>query len=257
MAQAAESLTGVTLELGGKSPSIVLPDVDVLDREMHLRWSRNGGQGRAVAARPLLVHESIYDEFLEVHLRVRPDDRRRSLGSGDQHRPDDPAGAPSSGARLHRRLAAGRRPEGAGGDEAAAGAGLVRQPGAARRPATDARAVQEEIFGPVAVLLRFRDTDDAVRLANDTPYGLAANIWSNDPVEARRIAERIRRHGLDQRRRRDAPGRAVRRLRPLRGRSRARRVGNARSSSPSTSSGGHPHPLAAGTGSRGAGRRGA
>ena len=56
----------------------------------------------------------------------------------------------------------------------------------------DARAVQEEIFGPVAVVLPFRDTDDAVRLANDTPYGLAANIWSNDPVEARRIAERIR-----------------------------------------------------------------
>ena len=65
MAQAAGDLTGVTLELGGKSPSIVLPDADVgqVAVETHLRWSRNGGQGCAALAR-LLVHESLYDEFL-------------------------------------------------------------------------------------------------------------------------------------------------------------------------------------------------
>ena len=56
----------------------------------------------------------------------------------------------------------------------------------------DARAVQQEIFGPVAVILPFKDTEEAIRLANDTAYGLAANVWCNDPVEARRIAEQIR-----------------------------------------------------------------
>jgi aldehyde dehydrogenase (NAD+)/betaine-aldehyde dehydrogenase len=56
----------------------------------------------------------------------------------------------------------------------------------------DARAVQQEIFGPVAVILPFKDTEEAIRLANDTAYGLAANVWCNDPVEARRIAQQIR-----------------------------------------------------------------
>jgi aldehyde dehydrogenase (NAD+)/betaine-aldehyde dehydrogenase len=67
MAQAAENVVGVTLELGGKSPSLVMPDVDVqkIAVEMHLRWSRNGGQGCAALAR-LLVHQSRYDEFLEA-----------------------------------------------------------------------------------------------------------------------------------------------------------------------------------------------
>jgi aldehyde dehydrogenase (NAD+)/betaine-aldehyde dehydrogenase len=57
----------------------------------------------------------------------------------------------------------------------------------------DARAVQQEIFGPVAVILPFKDTDDAIRLANDTPYGLAANIWcGGDLAEGRRVAAQIR-----------------------------------------------------------------
>jgi aldehyde dehydrogenase (NAD+)/betaine-aldehyde dehydrogenase len=55
-----------------------------------------------------------------------------------------------------------------------------------------ARAVQEEIFGPVAVILPFADAAEAIRLANDTPYGLAANVWCTDLVEGRRVAEQIR-----------------------------------------------------------------
>jgi aldehyde dehydrogenase (NAD+)/betaine-aldehyde dehydrogenase len=55
-----------------------------------------------------------------------------------------------------------------------------------------ARACQEEIFGPIAVLVPFKDSEDAIRLANDTKYGLAANVWCNDPIEARRVAERVR-----------------------------------------------------------------
>lgn len=196
MEQAARNLVGVTLELGGKSPSIVMPDVDEdlmpLAVEAHLRWSRNGGQGCAALAR-LLVHESRYDEFLEagasafdkmvvgdpwdpatnIAPMIRPDHRARvqgfiddSLAAGGEKVLEVTKPKPDKGWFVNPVLLGGLEPT--------------------------ARAVQEEIFGPVAVILPFKDTDDAIRLANDTAYGLAANVWCNDPVEARRIAEKVR-----------------------------------------------------------------
>ena len=195
MAQAARSLTGVTLELGGKSPSIVLPDADVrqVAVETHLRWSRNGGQGCAALAR-LLVHESVYDEFLEAS---EPAFRQMVVGD-----PWDPATSigpmirPDHQARVHGfiddSLAAGGRKllEVA---KPLPGRGWFVNPVLLGNLPHDAPAVQQEIFGPVAVISPFKDTDDAVRLANDTPYGLAANVWCGDNLaEGRRIAERIR-----------------------------------------------------------------
>ena len=137
MAQAAQNLTGVTLELGGKSPSMVMPDVDVhkIAVEMHLRWSRNGGQGCAALAR-LLVHEDKYEEFLDagasafdqmvvgdpwdpatnIGPMIRPDHRARVLGFIDDSVAD-------GGKKLLEVT------------QAAAGEGLLRQSGAARQPA--------------------------------------------------------------------------------------------------------------------------
>ncbi|MEU0486478.1 aldehyde dehydrogenase family protein [Streptosporangium sp. NPDC006013] len=194
MEQAAQNLVGVTLELGGKSPSLVMPDVDVQDIavEMHLRWSRNGGQGCAALAR-LLVHEAKYDEFLEAGASafdqmIVGDPWDPATNIGPMIRPDHQA-------RVRGFI-----------DEAVADGGKklleVTKPlpekGWYVNPVLlgdlppDARAVQQEIFGPVAVILPFKDTEDAIRLANDTAYGLAANVWCNDPVEARRIASQIR-----------------------------------------------------------------
>jgi acyl-CoA reductase-like NAD-dependent aldehyde dehydrogenase len=194
MSQAATNLAGVTLELGGKSPSIVLPgvDVDKVAVEMHLRWSRNGGQGCAALAR-LLVHESLYDHFLEASAAafdqmvvgdpwdpatnigpmIRPDHLARVLGFID--------GSLAEGGRA---LLSVTRPLPERG-------WFVNPVLLGDLPPT-ARAVQQEIFGPVAVVLPFRDTDEAVELANGTAYGLAANVWCSDPAEARRVAERIR-----------------------------------------------------------------
>jgi acyl-CoA reductase-like NAD-dependent aldehyde dehydrogenase len=194
MAQAAKNIVGVTLELGGKSPSLVMPDVDVskIAVEMHLRWSRNGGQGCAALTR-LLVHRSKYDEFLEagasafdqmvvgdpwdpatnVGPMIRPDHRARVLGFVDE--------AVAAGGR---KLLEVTKP--------VPEKGWFVNPVLLGGLAPDARAVQEEIFGPVAVILPFADTDEAIRLANDTAYGLAANVWCDDPVEARRIAGQIR-----------------------------------------------------------------
>ncbi|MEV0595755.1 aldehyde dehydrogenase family protein [Nonomuraea cavernae] len=194
MAQAAPTLKGVTLELGGKSPNIVMPGVDVrkIAVEMHLRWSRNAGQGCAALAR-LLVHESSYDEFLEagaaafdqmivgdpwdpatnIGPMIRPDHQQRVRGFIDQ--------AVAEGGS---KLLEVTRP--------LPDKGWFVNPVLLGGLPADARAVQEEIFGPVAVIMPFKDTEDAIRLANDTPYGLAANIWCDDPAEARRVAERVR-----------------------------------------------------------------
>lgn len=194
MAQAAENLAGVTLELGGKSPSIVMPDVDVsqIAVEMHLRWSRNGGQGCAALAR-LLVHESRYDEFLEAGASafdqmVVGDPWDRATNIGPMIRPDHQARVrgfiDGSVAEGGRKLLEVTKPT--------PEKGWYVNPVLLGDLRPDARAVQEEIFGPVAVIMPFKDEEDAIRLANDTAYGLAANVWCNDPVQARRMAEAIR-----------------------------------------------------------------
>ena len=190
---------------------------------MHLRWARNGGQGCAALAR-LLVHEKQYDEFLEagasafdqmvvgdpwdpatnIGPMIRADHRERVLGFID--------GSVSIGGTKLLEVTK-PLPE----------KGYFVNPVLLGDLPHDARAVQEEIFGPVAVIVPFKDTEEAIRLANDTAYGLAANVWCNDLVEARRDRRADpRRHRLDQRRRRDASGRTLRWLRPLRRRPRAR-----------------------------------
>lgn len=195
MAQAAENLTGVTLELGGKSPSIVLPDADIgqIAVETHLRWSRNGGQGCAALAR-LLVHESVYDEFLAASApafdqMIVGDPWDPATNIGPMIRPDHQARVRSF---IDDSLVVGGRkllevtkplPE----------KGWFVNPVLLGNLPAEARAVQQEIFGPVAVVLPFKDTDDAIRLANDTAYGLAANVWcGGNLAEGRRVAERIR-----------------------------------------------------------------
>ncbi len=194
MEQAARNLNGVTLELGGKSASIVLPgtEVESFATDMHLRWSRNGGQGCAALAR-LLVHEDLYDRFLAASAdafdqMVVGDPWDRDTNIGPMIRPD------------HRDRVRGYVDDavGAGGKKLLSVEKPLPDKGYFVNPVLlgelehDARAVQEEIFGPVAVVVPFRDTDEAVRLANDTAYGLAANVWAADLDEGRQVAERLR-----------------------------------------------------------------
>ncbi len=194
MRQAASGLKPVTLELGGKSPSIVMPDVDVqaVATEMHLRWSRNGGQGCMALAR-LLVHRDVYDDFLDasaaafeqMHVgdpwdpattvgpMIRPEHRERVLGYIDSAREE-------GGTIVHE--VAEPLPE----------RGWYVNPVLIGGLAPSARAVQEEIFGPVAVVLPYDDEQHAIQLANDTKYGLAANIWTGDVERGRALAAKIR-----------------------------------------------------------------
>jgi acyl-CoA reductase-like NAD-dependent aldehyde dehydrogenase len=195
MAQAAVNLTDVTLELGGKSPTLVLPGVDVqqIAVEMHLRWARNGGQGCAALAR-ILVHEALHDEFLEAGASafdqmVVGDPWDRATNVGPMIRPDHQARVrgfiDGSVAEGGRKLLEVKKP--------LPEKGWFVNPVLLGGLPHSARAVQEEIFGPVAVIVPFKDTEEAVRLANDTPYGLAANVWcGEDLAEGRRVAEQIR-----------------------------------------------------------------
>ena len=142
----------------------------------------------------LLVHESLYEDFLAAS---QPAFRQMVVGD-----PWHPATNIGPMIRPEHRA----RVQGFIDDSLAAGGHKlleVTEPLPARGwfvnpvllgdlPA-EARAVQQEIFGPVAVILPFKDTDEAIRLANDTPYGLAANIWCGDNLaEGRRVAGQIR-----------------------------------------------------------------
>jgi acyl-CoA reductase-like NAD-dependent aldehyde dehydrogenase len=172
----------------------VLPGVDVesIAVEMHLRWSRNGGQGCAALAR-LLVHESLYDRFLaagaaafdQMHVGD-PWDRKTTVGPmiRADHRERVQRyidGAIADGGRILLSV-----------DRPVPPRGYFVNPVLIGGLPHDAKAVQEEIFGPVAVILPFRDEAEAIRLANDTVYGLAANVWCPDVAQGRRVAEQIR-----------------------------------------------------------------
>lgn len=194
MEQAAAGLKGVTLELGGKSPNILLPGVDAagLAKDIHLRWARNGGQGCAALAR-LLVHESLVDEFLgaskEAFTALKVGDPwDRSVNIGPMIRPDHRArvqsyidGALADGGEIVLSL-----------DSPVPDRGYFVNPVVIAGLPHTARAVQEEIFGPVAVLVPFADEEEAVRLANDTAYGLAANVFTPDVEHGRALAARLR-----------------------------------------------------------------
>ncbi|SCL20079.1 betaine-aldehyde dehydrogenase [Micromonospora pallida] len=192
MSQAAESLKDVVLELGGKSPNIILPGTDLttLVAPVHMRYSRNAGQGCASPTR-LLVHESQLDEFVERSSHMWP-----TMKVGDPWERDTLVG-PLIRSEHRDRVASYVDDAVAEGATVLAGGGRLDIDGGWFYSPTllggvdsRARVAQEEIFGPVAVLLSYSDVDEAVRLANDVTYGLAAYIFG--PLqEALEVAPRL------------------------------------------------------------------
>lgn len=192
MRQAADGMKGVVLELGGKSPNLVLPGVGAaaVAEAVHLRYLRNAGQGCASPTR-LLVLQAELEEFVaasrEVFARVPVGD------------PWDPATitGPVITAAHRDRIQGYVDDAVAGGAEVLASGSLPDGPGWWSRPTLlgggdpDARAVREEIFGPVGVVQPYTDVEDAVRIANDTAYGLGANVYG-ELEQARAVAGRIR-----------------------------------------------------------------
>ncbi|GAA1421316.1 aldehyde dehydrogenase family protein [Streptomyces thermospinosisporus] len=201
MQYASENIIPVTLELGGKSPNIFLPDVtaaddDFLDKavEGFVMFALNQGEVCTCPSRAL-IHSSIYDEFM-----ARCVERTKAIVSGNPLDPATMIGAQASNDQYEKILSyidIGKK-EGAelltgGGPRTVEGleGGYYIEP-TIFRGTNDMRIFQEEIFGPVVSVTTFDSVDEALKIANDTLYGLGAGVWTRDGNTAYRMGREIK-----------------------------------------------------------------
>jgi aldehyde dehydrogenase (NAD+) len=193
MAKAAVNVPRMTLELGGKSPNIVFEDADIASAVKAATSGAffNSGQVCSAGSR-ILVDDRIADEFTD-----RLVERVSGLRVGDPSHDDTYLGPLISQRQLDRVLGYVQRglDEGAtlrSGGRRLAGKGYYVSPAVFSDVDRSMAIAQEEIFGPVASVIRFSDDDEAVAIANDSPYTLAAAVWTNDLTRAHTVAERLR-----------------------------------------------------------------
>ena len=190
--QAGRALKKVVLELGGSDPFIVMPSAKLeqaVETAVKARLINNGQS--CIAAKRFIVHESIYPEFerrfVERMSRAvvgDPMDAKTEVGplATESIRQGLHAQVEKSVAAGTKLLTGGKLP---------AGAGHYYPPTVLAEAAPGSPAATEELFGPVAVLARARDVEHAIALANDSPFGLGASVWTHDEAEVSRFVDGI------------------------------------------------------------------
>ncbi|MBX7150915.1 aldehyde dehydrogenase family protein [bacterium] len=193
MKTAALTMKRLSLELGGKSPNIVFADSDI-DTTVKMAAAAifyNKGEVCTAGSR-LLIEEKIHDEFVEKLAA-----RAAKMVPGDPLNPETKLGPLSSDVQLKKiqhYVDAGKS-EGAkllAGGNRIGNEGYYFQPTVFGEVKNSMKIASEEIFGPVLSALKFKDFDDAVRIANETYYGLAAGIWTRDIKKAHTLARKIK-----------------------------------------------------------------
>jgi acyl-CoA reductase-like NAD-dependent aldehyde dehydrogenase len=191
--RAAERLIPAGLELGGKDPMIVLADADVERAANAATYSSMMNAGQVcISVERVYVEEPIYDEFV-----AKVTEKVRALRQGESTGP----GAVDVGAVIfppqldivedHVKDAVDK------GARVLVGGHAQRQHGRFHEPTVHVdvdhsmKAMTEETFGPTLPIMKVRDADEAVRLANDSPYGLAASVWTKDAAKGEAIARRV------------------------------------------------------------------
>lgn len=190
------NLKRVSLELGGKSPHIIFADCPDLGRAAtEAAWGifYNSGQVCTAGSR-LLVEESIADEFIDRLIAVA-----RKIVVGDPLEPSTKSGSMASEEQMKTALRYIETAKREGGMLALGGnrtliesGGFYVEPTVFDRIRPEATLAREEVFGPVLAVTRFTEADEAIRIANDTTYGLAAGLWTKDITLAHRAAREIR-----------------------------------------------------------------
>jgi acyl-CoA reductase-like NAD-dependent aldehyde dehydrogenase len=195
---AARGLKRTTLELGGKSPNIVFDDADLEAAVVGSLWAIYYSAGQSCEARSrLLVHDAIHDRFVETFVA-----RAEELRIGDPLADETKVGSLISREHAERVIGFIDQAVAEGGELLTGGAvdgelaaGLDTRafvkPTVIDRVSNEMRVAQEEIFGPVVTITRFADEAEAVKIANDVRYGLAATIWTGDTARGHRLAQRI------------------------------------------------------------------
>jgi acyl-CoA reductase-like NAD-dependent aldehyde dehydrogenase len=185
MRGAAETIKRVTLELGGKSANVIFADADLERAAAAAPYAVFGNAGQDCCARSrILVQREAYDRFVSLliaatgALRVgNPEDAATEMGPlvSEQHRSTVASFVETEP------IFRGSAPDGPG----------FWYPCTLIEATNNDRVAREEVFGPVAAIIPFTDEADAVRIANDTPYGLSGSIWTNNGGRALRVARAL------------------------------------------------------------------